>query len=244
MSPRRTLATAKRVLNQLHHDKRTLAMIFLLPCILTILLRFVFDGNPQAFNRIAPTILGIFPLTVMFLVTAIATLRERSSGTLDRLMTMPLAKADLIFGYALAFSLLGFVQASLTSAVILGLLDVPVQGGAILLVIGSVLAAFLGTTMGLFVSAFASSEFQAVQFMPAFVMPQLLTCGLFVPRDQMHQALQWFSNVMPLTYSVEAMQQVARYSGLSSTLLRDYAVVAATGVVALLLGAATIRRRN
>ncbi len=244
MSPRRTVSTAKRVLKQLGHDPRTIALIFVVPCVLTILLKYVFAEQQAVFNSIAPLILGIFPLIVMFLVTAIATLRERTSGTLDRLMTMPIAKADLIFGYALAFSALAAIQASLTCAVILGVLGVPVQGGAILLLIGGVLAALLGTALGLFVSAFATSEFQAVQFMPAFIFPQLLTCGLFVPREHMATALQWFSNIMPLSYSVDAMRQVTLHTGVPSVLLHDYLIVGLFGIGALILGAVTIRRQE
>jgi len=244
MSPRRTLATTGRVLQQLAHDHRTLGLIFFVPCVLLILLRYVFQDNEMLFSRIAPMVLGVFPLIMMFLVTSITTLRERSLGTLDRLMAMPISKLDFILGYALAFSALAFVQACLASAVILGLLDITIAGGTLPLLIGAVLAAFLGTALGLFVSAFANSEFQAVQFMPAFILPQLLTCGLFVPHDQMAEPLQWFANVMPLTYSVDAMKQITLYSGWGSTLIRDFAVVIAIALAVLVLGSITIRRQN
>jgi ABC-2 type transport system permease protein len=243
MSFRRTFATSGRVLRQLSHDKRTLALIFLIPCVLLVFVRFAFQAEPQIFNRIAPLVLGIFPLIIMFLVTSIATLRERTIGTLDRLMTMPIAKLDFVLGYALAFSLLGLIQASLASLVI-GLLDVAVAAGAVPMLLGAVLAAFLGTTFGLFVSAFASSEFQAVQFLPAFVFPQLLTCGLFVPREQMTKGLQWFSDVMPMSYSVDAMKQIALRSTWTGTLVRDFVVVVAIAIGVLILGSITIRRQD
>jgi ABC-2 type transport system permease protein len=179
----------------------------------------------------------------MFLVTSIATLRERTIGTLDRLMTMPIAKLDFVLGYALAFSLLGLIQASLASLVI-GLLDVPVAAGAVPMLLGAVLAAFLGTTFGLFVSAFASSEFQAVQFLPAFVFPQLLTCGLFVPREQLAKGLRWFAEAMPMSYSVDAMKQIASHSTWTGTLVRDFVVVVAIAIGVLVLGSVTIRRQD
>lgn len=240
----KTLATAGRVLKQLRHDHRTVALIFIMPPILITILKYVFNGQPQIFDRIAPLILGIFPLVIMFVVTSVATLRERSGGTLDRLMTMPAGKLDFVFGYALAFALLALVQALIASAVVLGLLDVTVQGGTLAVIIGAVLAALLGAALGLFTSAFARSEFQAVQFMPAFILPQLLVCGLFVPREQMAKVLQWFADVMPLTYSVDAMKHVAQNSIWTDTLTKDLVVVAGFGIAALILGAATIRRQE
>jgi len=244
MSPRKTFATATRVLKQLSHDRRTLALILLVPILLITLLRFVFDGQPKVFNGIAPMILGIFPLLMMFLVTSIATLRERTSGTLDRLMTEPISKVDLIFGYALAFSIVGFVQACLACIVTLGLLDVTVMGGTLPVIITAIFSAFLGTSLGLFVSAFARNEFQAVQLVMPIIMPQVLLCGLFVPREQMASFLRWLSDVFPVTYAVDAMRQVSMYATWSSELTRDLVVIGGCGIVALILGATTIRRQE
>jgi ABC-2 type transport system permease protein len=216
----------------------------LVPCGLLIIFRFVFQGNLAVYNSIAPMILGIFPLTTMFLITSIATLRERTIGTLDRLMTYPISKLDFVFGYALAFALLSLVQALLASAVVLGVLRVTVMGGTVAVLISAVVAALLGTSLGLFMSAFATSEFQAVQFLPAFIFPQLLTCGLFVARDHMAVVLQWFADIMPLTYSVDAMKQVTLHSQWTGILTRDLLVVVGFGVVALILGSTTIKRRE
>jgi ABC-2 type transport system permease protein len=207
-------------------------------------LKYVFQNTEPVFNNLAPMVLGIFPLIAMFLVTSIATLRERTIGTLDRLMTMPISKLDFVFGYALAFSILALLQAVIASLVMVQLLGVDVAGGTLQLLVGAILAAFLGTSLGLFMSAFATSEFQAVQFMPAFILPQLLTCGLFVARDAMAKPLQWFADVMPLTYSVDAMKQITTFSGWGSTLLRDLVIVAAYGILVLILGATTIRRQE
>lgn len=244
MSIRKTLSTSKRVLRQLRHDPRTLALIFIVPPVLLTILKFVFQGKPDVFGGIAPMLLGIFPMIMMFLITSIVTLRERSSGTLDRLMTMPISKSDFIFGYAAAFCLLGLLQALVSAGVMLGLLHVTVLGGAAPTVFVAVLAAFLGTALGLFTSAFARSEFQAVQFLPAFIFPQLLVCGLFVARTEMAKPLQWFSDIMPLTYSVDAMKQVTIYSTWTTILTKDLIIVGAFAVVALILGSATIRRQE
>lgn len=244
MSFAKTFATAGRVLRQLRHDPRTIALVMVVPCVLITLLKYVFDDTPVLFNNVAPMILGIFPLLIMFLITSIATLRERKTGTLDRLMTMPISKFDFIFGYALAFSILAFVQACVVSGVTLGLLGVTVQGGTVPVLISAVLAALLGTSMGLFVSAFATSEFQAVQLVMPSLMPQVLLCGLFVPREQMNQLLQWLADIFPLTYSVDAMKQVTMSAGWTGQLTRDFLVVLGFTVVSLIIGALTIRRQE
>ncbi|MEO8785257.1 MAG: ABC transporter permease [Candidatus Saccharimonadales bacterium] len=244
MSGYKTLATASRVLRQLRHDPRTLVLIMLVPSLLLVMLKYVYQGEPAIFNQLAPMILGIFPLIIMFIVTSIATLRERSAGTLDRLMTMPMAKLDFILGYALAFAVLALLQSAIASAVVLGLLGVTVAGGPMALIIGAVASGLLGMSLGLFLSAFATSEFQAVQFMPAFIFPQLLTCGLFIGRDHMARGLQWFANVMPLTYAVDAMKQVTSHTAWTGQLSRDLLVVAGCCLVALLLGSLTIRRQE
>ncbi len=244
MNPRKVGATAIRVLQQLLHDPRTIALILLVPVILLTILKYVYQDNSVVFGSIAPMILGIFPLVIMFVVTSIATLRERTIGTLDRLMTMPISKLDFILGYALAFALLATVQACLASWVVLGLLGVSVAGGTTAVLISAVVAALLGMSLGLFMSAFATSEFQAVQFMPAFIFPQLLTCGLFVAREQMAWPLQWFADIMPLTYSVDAMKQITLHPAWTSTLTRDLLVVGVFTVAALILGSITIRRQE
>lgn len=244
MSPRRTLATARRVLQQLKHDHRTIGLILFVPAILLTILRWVFNDATAAFDSLAPMMMGIFPFTVMFLVTSVATLRERSAGTLERLMTLPMAKLDLLLGYALAFAILTVLQGAVVSAVALGLLGVEVAGGAGHLLTVATLSGLLGMSSGLFLSAYAKTEFQAVQFLPAFVLPQLLTCGLFVARDKMAEPLQWFANIMPLTYLVDAMKQVTNYNDWTGDLVRDLMIIAAFIVGALLLGAATLRRQH
>lgn len=244
MNINRTLATTNRVLRQLLHDPRTLVLLFVIPSILITILKYVFNKQNTLFSSIAPLLLGIFPMVIMFLITSITTLRERRSGTLERLMSTPLDKTDFIFGYAIAFSFVALLQALVTSTTLLVILKVTVLGGTIPTVIGAVLSALLGTSLGLFLSAFATTEFQAIQFMPAVIFPQFLVCGLFIPRDQMAKALQWFADVMPLTYSVDAMKQVATSSTWTFTHTKDLSIVLLFSVVALILGSITIQRQR
>jgi ABC-2 type transport system permease protein len=244
MSLIKTLATAGRVLRQLKHDPRTLLLILAVPCLLMWLLKYIFDDTPQVFDHIAPIILGIFPLLMMFLVTSIVTLRERTTGALDRLMTMPMSKLDLLFGYAIAFSAVGLIQAILIGFVTFALLGVTIQAPFWMLLVCVIAAAFLGTTMGLFVSAFATSEFQAVQLVMPLLMPQILLCGLFIPIAHLNQPLQWISYFLPLTYSVNAMQQVALHTTWTSSLTKDLSIVVVFGILALVLGSLTIKRQE
>ena len=243
MSGRATLATAGRVLRQLRRDPRTLALLFVVPPLLVTLFRYLFDGQPQTFDRVGPPMIGIFPFTTMFVVTSIAMLRERTTGTLERLMTLPLAKLDLLAGYALAFATLATVQAAITSTVAFLLLGLDVPGSVALVIVLAVCNALLGMSLGLFVSAFARTEFQAVQFLPALVFPQLLLCGLLVPRDRMVDWLRWLSTVLPLTWAYDGLARAASgHTG--AALARDLAVVLGVAVVALALGATTLRRRT
>jgi ABC-2 type transport system permease protein len=244
MSPGLTLATARRVLTQLGHDHRTVALLLFVPCVLLTLLSWIYADNQALFDRIGAPLLGIFPFIVMFLVTSVATLRERTSGTLERLLTMPLGKLDLLLGYALAFGLVALVQASIAAGLAIGLLGLDVAGSPWLLLVVAVLDALLGVALGLLASAFARSEFQAVQFMPAVVLPQLLLCGLLVPREQMQDVLHWISNLLPLSYAVDAMTHLSTSADVDGEFVVNLAVVAGASLVALVLGAATLRRRT
>ncbi len=243
MTTRVTLAIALRVLTQLRRDHRTLAMLLVLPCLLQTLLWWIFQDTPMVFDRIGPALLAIFPFFVMFLVTSITTLRERSGGTLERLFTMPMGRLDLLAGYALAFGAVAALQAVLAAGVAVGLLDLDVRGPVPLLVVVGVADAVLGAASGLFVSAFARTEFQAVQFLPAVVVPQILLCGLLVPRERLPQVLEAVAQAMPLTWAVDAMDHLATAPG-TGEVWRDVAIVTAFALAALGLGAATLRRRT
>ncbi len=243
MSIRCTLATARRVLSQLRHDPRTIGLLIVVPCVLMALLAWVFKGT-QTFDEIGAPLLGIFPFVVMFLVTSVATLRERTSGTLERLLSMPIGKLDFLLGYALAFGGLAIVQACVASGLALFALGLDVSGPTWLLVTIAVLDAILGMALGLFVSAFAATEFQAVQFLPAVVLPQFLLCGLLVPRDEMTDFLYALSSVLPLSYAVDAMRAVTTSATVQSDTWRDLGIVVGAIVLALALGAGTLRRRT
>jgi ABC-2 type transport system permease protein len=240
----KTYATTIRVLQQLSHDHRTLALLFVVPLGLMGLLAWLFSGKPGVFDSIGPILLGMFPFTVMFLVTTMTMLKERSSGTLERLLTMPVGKLDIILGYALSFGLLAVGQSIVVSLVAVELYDLDIAGPLWFLVVIAFFNALLGAALGLMASAFARTEFQASQFMPAFILPQMLLCGLFVPLSQMPTVLRYIADVLPLTYAVKAMKGVADEAAVSSDTYLYVAIVVGFALVAVLLGAATLRRQT
>jgi ABC-2 type transport system permease protein len=244
MSVRITGAVALRVLSQLRRDPRTIALIVGVPCVLMVLLEQLFGRHSAVFQEVGTPMLGLFPFITMFLVTSVTMLRERTSGTLERLMTMPLHKIDIVAGYGIAFALVAVVQATVVSLLALGLLGLNVAGPNWLVVVLAVANAVLGSTLGLFVSAFAETEFQAVQFMPAVVLPQILLCGLFVARDQMATWLRAISYALPLTYAYDALARTAANDVNDAWFAIDCLVVIGSITLAIALGAMTLRRRT
>ena len=239
-----TIVTARRILQQLSHDPRSIALVFVAPCVLIGIFWWMFDDQQAVFNRIAPALLGVFPFVIMFLITSITTLRERSGGTLERLLVSPIGKLDIIFGYLIAFGLLGIVQAIVVSSVAIFFFDLDVAGPIWFMLLMAALDTVLGVALGLFVSAFARTEFQAVQFMPALVLPQFLVCGLILPIDQMPDVLQHVAHALPLTYAVDALQGVATDSSVTGDLWKDALIVGLCSIALATLGALTLKRRT
>ncbi len=242
MNPTLTLATAGRVLSQLRRDRRTIALVLVVPCVLLWLFKEVFADEPVVFQQLAPAMLATFPLLVMFLVTSVAMVRERTGGMLERLLTTPLGKADLVLGYAIAFGLLALVQALIAAAVSLLLLGVDEPASVGVLLLFAVGDAILGAALGLGVSALATTEFQAVQFMPAVILPQFLLSGLLSPTGSMAGWLDAISRVMPLRYGVDGMGRLVGATTVSAAVWWDLVVIAGCAVLALGVGATTLRR--
>ena len=211
---------------------------------LETLLRLIYAHHRTTFDQAGGPLLAFFPLTTVFLVTSIALLRERATGTLERLLTTPLERLELLGGYALSFGLFATAQAIIVCALTLGPLGLHVQGPVAVLVVLAVCVALLGTGLGLLASAFARTEFQVVQFFPLAILPQLLLCGLIVARDRMPSALHAISDALPLSYAVDGMHHLSRQAGAGGAVIADIAIVLAFATGALVLGAATLRRQT
>lgn len=244
MSRRRTLAVVVRVLRQLQHDHRTMAMVLLIPPLLLWLVKAIFTDFDFLFVRVSAMMLGLFPFTLIFVVTSITTLRERTQGTLERLMASPIGRGDLMAGYGIAFLLVAAVQTAITVIVGIGLLGIPHYGPLWIAVVFVLLLAILGIGLGLFLSAFARTEFQAVQFLPALVLPQILLAGILVPVEKLPLGLEWVARILPLTYAFKGLNGNMRDGmGLSDGHMWLYIVVCVfSPVVLLIAGSLTLRR--
>jgi len=243
VNPRRTFATAGRVLTQIRHDPRTIVLLLVVPSLLIGLVAWIFSDTP-VFDTIGPAMIALFPFIVMFLVTSITTLRERRTGTLERLLSMPLGKGDFILGYTLAFGLLAVLQSAVAVGYAVWVCGLTIAGSVWLLLAVAVADAVLGTTFGLLASAFARTEFQVVQFMPALVFPQILLGGIFLPRDQLPPALQTISDWLPLSHAIDALQAVASGSQDAAYIVGELLIIGAWIVGAVVVGSITLRRRT
>ena len=243
MNLQRTLATAGRILRQIRHDPRTIVLLLIVPSLLIGLVAWIFSDT-TAFSRIGPSMIALFPFVVMFLVTSITTLRERRTGTLERLLSMPLGKGDLILGYTLAFGLLAVLQSAIAVAFAVWVCGLSISGSLWMLFAVAVADAILGTTMGLLASAFANTEFQVVQFMPVLVFPQILLGGIFIIRSQLPDGLRQISDWLPLSHAIEAMQSVAANSHDAAYIGGELLVIGAWIVGSIVVGSITLRRRT
>jgi ABC-2 type transport system permease protein len=244
------VATTARILRQLAADQRSVAMILVVPSLVIVLMYFMFQDAPvppgatSPFNNACLILLGLLPLIVMFLITSISMQRERASGTLERILTTPLRRLDLLAAYGTAFSLAATAQASVACVIAFWLLGFDTAGSPAWVFLIAIVNAVLGVGLGLLCSAFARTEFQAVQFMPVVVVPQLLLCGIIVPRALMPAWLQWISNAMPASYALEALREVGAHPQLTATAARDIVIVVVFAMTALCLAAVTLRRRT
>ncbi len=243
MNLRRTFATTGRILTQIRHDPRTIGLLLVVPRLLIGLMSWLFANTP-VFDTVGPAMLALFPFIVMFLITSISTLRERRSGTLERLLTLPISKLDFILGYALAFGLLAILQAGVAVGFSVWVCGLTIKGSVWLLLTVALADAVLGAALGLLASAFARTEFQVVQFMPALVFPQVLLGGILLPRAHMPDVLYSISDWLPLSHAIDALNAVSTGSEDDAYVGGKLLIIAAFAVGAILLGSITLRRRT
>lgn len=244
MKTRQVRATFNRVLKQLMHDHRSIALVIGVPTLLMGLLAWVYGSHPGVFNSVGGRLLGVFPLIMMFLITSVTTLRERTSGTLERLMTLPIGKAQFITGYSLAFGVLAIMQSVIVSLVSIYLFGLEIHGSILMIVLIALVDAILGTALGLAASSLARTEFQAVQMMPIIILPQIFISGLLVPREDLPHILKLVSNVMPLSYAIDATNIALQSHNFGGQYLQKIFVVGLITIGVLVVGAVTLPRQS
>lgn len=244
------LATVRRIEAQLRNDPRTIGLVIVVPAVLLTLLYFVFSeaptmpGQRPTFESVGPIMLAVLPMMLMFIVTSVVMLRERTTGTLERVLATPISRWNLIAFYAGVFAILATAQASVLCFLILWVWEVPLEGPWPVLILLAVMDALFGVAFGLLASAFAHTEFQAVQFMPLFIGPQIFLCGLFLPKELMPSALESVSNFLPMTWAVDVVRELMTAPTVSTSSRWELAALAAAIMVSLILAATTMRRQT
>lgn len=242
MSPDRTLAITGRIVRQMVRDHRSLALIIIAPIIVMSLVGLTFYDQKATLDRVAPALLGVFALFFTFVLTGVSFLRERAQGTLERLLTTPVGRGDLLVGYLLGFLLFTTVQALVILLFTILVLGVNYQGDLWQIFLLLMVLTVVGVNLGIFISTFARNEFQVVQFIPLVLAPQVFLSGVFVRVEEMPVYLEAIARVLPLTYAVRGLQDIMlRGQGLGAVTL-ELAVLGAFALVLLALAGVTVRR--
>src|SRR5438270_2443180 len=207
---------------------------------------YLYGGaNYDTLDYFGAAFVGLVAFFLVFVITIVSFLHERSQGTLERLMASPLRRGEIVLGYMLGFTVIALVQAAEVLIFSLAILKIQNQGNVLLIFGMEALMAIAAVNLGIFLSMFARSEFQAVQFIPLVVVPQVLLSGIIFPVSSEPKALQYLSDVLPLTYAVNGMRDImVKGADLTwSSLQLDAAVVAGFCIALIAAGTATLRRR-
>ncbi len=236
-----TLNIAQRIINQLIRDRRTIALLVIVPLVIASLVG-VSVPDKSILDYTAPAILAVLILFFGFLLTGISFLRERSQGTLERLLASPVSRFDIVGGYLLGFLLFALVQTLIIFFYMIYVLDVNYHGELWQILVFQILIGIGAVCLGTFFSVFAKNEFQMIQFIPLIIVPQIFLCGLLWPVSQMPEYLQWLANCLPLTYGVEGIRDMMIQGKGLLDIGKDVGVLAAYAVGLLILASLTLRR--
>lgn len=242
MSPDRTLAIAERIIRQIVKDRRSIALIIVAPVIVMALVGFSLIDQKATLNRVAPGLIGIFAMFFTFMLTGVSFLRERSQGTLERLMTTTVARGDILVGYLLGFLLFATIQAAVILSFTIFALQIDYQGNIFEIVAVLMLVVVVAVNLGIFISTFARNEFQVVQFIPIVLAPQIFLSGVIVPTDQMPPVMEAISVVLPMTYAVDALRGIMVMGESLADVWVDLVVLAGFGLGLLIAAVGTLRR--
>jgi len=237
------LTIGGRIMNQIVRDRRTLALILVVPVVVMTIIWLSFPSELGTLDYVAPALLATLALFFGFLLTGISFLRERSQGTLERLMASPASRLDIVLGYLLGFFVFALLQTLIIVLFTVYALDIRYTGDLWQIFVFQVFILTGAINLGIFISTFARNEFQMVQFIPLIILPQVFLCGLLWPVDQMSDYLQWISRFLPLTYAVSGLRDIMLYGKTLVDVSGDLLVLAAFAVGISVITAFTVRRR-
>jgi ABC-2 type transport system permease protein len=236
-----TLTIANRIINQLIRDRRTIALVIIVPLVIASLVGLAVPDK-SLLDYTAPAIIATLILFFGFILTGISFLRERTQGTLERLMAAPVTRLDIVGGYLLGFLLFALLQTLIIFFYMVYVIDINYRGELWQILIFQVLIGIGAVCLGTFFSVFARNEFQMMQFIPMIIVPQIFLCGLLWDVSQMPDYLQWLARVLPLTYGVDGVRALMLQGQTLLDIGQDIGVLAAYAVGLLVLAALTLRR--
>jgi ABC-2 type transport system permease protein len=232
---------AGRVIMQLLRDRRTMVLLILVPLVVASIVG-VSMPERQMLDYIAPAVLAVLILFFGFILTGISFLRERSQGTLERLMASPVSKGDVVGGYLLGFLLFAVLQTMILFFYLIYVLDVSFYGALWQIIVFEIIIGILAVCLGIFISVFARNEFQMVQFIPLIILPQIFLCGLLWPVSQMPDYLQWIAKFLPLTYGVDGIRALMLQGQGLLDIGKEIGVLAGYAAGLMVLASLTLRR--
>jgi len=236
-----TLTIANRIIHQLIRDRRTIALLVIVPLVIASLIG-VSVPDKSTLDYTAPAILAVLIFFFGFLLTGISFYRERSQGTLERLMASPVSRLDIVGGYLLGFLLFALVQTLILFFYLIYVLKISYHGELWQILVFQVLIGIGAVCLGTFFSIFARNEFQMIQFIPLIIVPQMFLCGLLWPVSQMPEYLQWIAKFLPLTYGVDGIRALMLQGQNLLDIGKEVGVLAGYAVGLLILAAFTLRR--
>ena len=239
--PSHAFTIAGRVIRQLMRDRRTMALIIIVPIVVMTLIGLSFPEE-GVLDYIAPALLATLALLFSFLLTGISFLRERSQGTMERLMASPLSRLDIVVGYLFGFFIFALTQTLIIVLFTVYVLDVNYYGDLWQIFVFQIVVITGAVTLGIFISTFARNEFQMVQFIPLIIVPQVFLCGVIWPIKQMPDYLQWLSTILPLTYAVDGLREIMLFGKNLIDVSFELAVLVSFAAITSILAAITLRR--
>ena len=199
------------------------------------------DKNTSFFTSMIPVLIGFVVFFFVFLISGMALLKERTSGTLERLLATPVKRSEIVYGYMLSYGLIAIFQTAVVVLAAIWLLDVEVVGNLFNVIIVNVVLALVALAFGILLSTLAKSEFQMMQFIPLVILPQLFFSGI-IPLDSMGEWAKTIGKFLPLTYSGDAMSQIILYGRGIGDILPNIGVLLIFLVILTILNIVGLRR--